>query len=179
MSQHPTTLTDAMATCAHSLQIMADGDLADFEALIHPEAINREASGPPATRGTGPAAFHAAALWLRGAFSGLRWEVHDMAADSDLVAIHSTWSGRHVRPFVTYDDAGTVAQAMPPTGKTFAATQSHWFRPADGKIIEHWANRDDLAMAQQLGWIPPSPGYLVRMALAKNRARRRGNRVSR
>ena len=66
-----------------------------------------------------------------------------MAADSDLVAIRSTWSGRHVRPFVTYDDAGTVTQAMPPTGKTFAATQSHWFRLADGKIIEHWANRDD------------------------------------
>jgi predicted ester cyclase len=94
-----------------------------------------------------------------------------MAADSDLVAIRSTWSGRHVRPFVTYDDAGAVTQAMPPTGKTFAATQSHWFRLADGKIIEHWANRDDLAMAQQLGWIPPSPRYLARMALAKHRAR--------
>ena len=171
MSQHSTTLTDAMATCAHSLQIMADGDLADFEALIHPEAINREASGPPATRGTGPAAFHAAALWLGGAFSDLRWDIHHMAADSDLIAIHSTWSGRHVRPFVTYDNAGAVTQAMPPTGKTFAATQSHWFRLADGKIIEHWANRDDLAMAQQLGWIPPSPRYLARMALAKHRAR--------
>ena len=72
---------------------------------------------------------------------------------------------------MTYDNAGTVAQAMPPTGKTFAATQSHWFRLADGKIIEHWANRDDLAMAQQLGWIPPSPRYLARMALAKHRAR--------
>jgi hypothetical protein len=72
---------------------------------------------------------------------------------------------------VTYDDAGTVTQAMPPTGKTFAATQTHWFRLADGKIIEHWANRDDLAMAQQLGWIPPNPVYLARMALAKRRAR--------
>jgi predicted ester cyclase len=171
MSQRAATLADAKATCAHSLEIMADGGLADFEALVHPEGIDREASGPPATGGTGPAAFHALALWLRGAFSDLRWDVHDMAADSDLIAIHSTWSGRHVRPFVTYDDAGTVTQAMPPTGKTFAATQSHWFRLADGKIIEHWANRDDLAMAQQLGWIPPSPGYLIRMALTKYHAR--------
>jgi hypothetical protein len=47
---------------------------------------------------------------------------------------------------------------------------SHWFRLADGTIIEHWANRDDLAMAQQLGWIPPSPRYLVRMALARRNA---------
>ena len=67
--------------------------------------------------------------------------------------------------------SGNSYQAMPPTGKAFAATQSHWFRLADGKIIEHWANRDDLAMAQQLGWIPPSPRYLARMALAKHRAR--------
>ena len=83
MSQHPTTLTDPKAICAHSLEIMADGDLADFEALAHPEAIDREESGPPATRGTGPAAFHAIALWLRGAFSDLCWDVHHMAADSE------------------------------------------------------------------------------------------------
>ena len=51
---------------------------------------------------------------------------------------------------MTYGEAGAVRQAMPPTTKTFAATQSHWFRLADGKVIEHWANRDDLAMAEQL-----------------------------
>lgn len=170
MSQQLTAPADLKATCARSLEIMADGDLADFEAVVHPAAVNREESGPPATHGAGPAAFHATALWLRGAFSELRWEVHETAADSDLIAIHSTWSGRHVRPFVTYDDTGSATQVMPPTTKTFAATQSHWFRLADGKIIEHWANRDDLDMGQQLGWIPPSPGYLVRMALAKYRA---------
>jgi predicted ester cyclase len=172
MSQQLIALADAKATCARSLEIMADGSLADFEAVIHPEAISLEGGGPPASRGQGPAAFHAIASWLRGAFADLRWEVHQTAADSGLVVIHSTWSGRHVRPFVTYDDRGAVAQAMPPTGKTFAATQSHWFRLADGKIMEHWANRDDLAMGQQLGWIPPGPGYLIRMALAGRRARR-------
>jgi hypothetical protein len=49
-------------------------------------------------------------------------------------------------------------------------TQSHWFRMRDGRILEHWANRDDLGMARQLGWVPPSPAYLVRMGLAKRRA---------
>ena len=72
---------------------------------------------------------------------------------------------------MTYDHTGAVSQAMPPTGMTCSVTQSHWFRVANGKVIEHWANRDDLAMAQQLGWIPPSPRYLLRMALAKHRAR--------
>ena len=170
MTGQPVALADAKAVSVRSLQIMADGDLADFEAVIHPRAVNREAGGPAACRGLGPTAFHATALWLRGAFAELRWEIHEVAAEAGLVAIHGTWAGRHVRPFVTYDDAGAVAQAMPPTNKTFAATQSHWFRLADGTIIEHWANRDDLAMAQQLGWIPPTPRYLVRMALAKRRA---------
>jgi hypothetical protein len=48
-----------------------------------------------------------------------------------------------------------------------------WFRLEDGLIIEHWANRDDLGLVRQLGWIPPSPGYLLRMARAKRQERRR------
>ena len=51
-------------------------------------------------------------------------------------------------------------------------TQSHWFKMKDGVIIEHWANRDDLGTARQLGWIPPTPPYLFKMALAKRRATR-------
>ena len=65
-----------------------------------------------------------------------------------------------------------IAAVFPPRGRTFAVTQTHWFRMRDGKVAEHWANRDDLGMGQQLGWNPPTPGYLVRMLLATRRARR-------
>ena len=90
MSGQPTALAGAKAAAVRSLQIMADEDLTDFEAVIHPQAASREADGPPASRGRGPAAFHATALWLRGAFAELRWEIHEVAAESDIVAIHST-----------------------------------------------------------------------------------------
>ena len=63
--------------------------------------------------------------------------------------------------------------AFPPRGRTFTITQTHWFRMRDGRVAEHWANRDDLGMGQQLGWNPPTPLYLVRMLLATRRARRR------
>lgn len=173
LAHGPATADDAKTVCVRSLHIMANGDLSDFEALIHPSASNREAVNEPmAARGEGPDAFYATALWLRRAFSDMRWDVLETVADGDLVVIHSAMSGRHTGPFVQYDGAGTPSQVMPPTGRTFSAKQTHWFRCAGGKVTEHWANRDDLAMAQQAGWIPPSPRYLVRMALAKRQARR-------
>jgi hypothetical protein len=79
-------------------------------------------------------------------------------------------SGRHTGDFVSFrPGTAAVDSVMPPTGKAFAITQTHWFRTQDGVIIEHWANRDDLAMARQAGWVPPSPGFLLRAAIAKRR----------
>jgi hypothetical protein len=81
-------------------------------------------------------------------------------------------NGRHVAPWVVYNAGAEVDTVFPPTRKPFAATQSHWFRMKDGRIVEHWANRDDLGMSQQLGWVPPSPAYLLRMARAKRQTAR-------
>jgi predicted ester cyclase len=160
--------------CIRSMTTMASGDLADLADVIHPEATNREARHePPACRGRGPAAFAATARWLRAAFADLRFEIHDVVADADLIAVHCTMSGRQTGPFVGYDERGEVAQAFPPTGRTFAVTQTHWFRMRDGLVVEHWANRDDLGQAAQLGWIPPSPVFLLRGALLKRRLSRR------
>ena len=175
------TLTDAEAIdlCVESMQIMVNGTMADFERVVHPRAVNREAAAePPATRVPGPAGFHATALWLRAAFADLAFEVHDAIADGDLVVVHNTMSGRHTGPMVGYAADGSVAEAFPPTGRTFASTQSHWFRLADGQVIEHWANRDDIGTAQQLGWVPPSPIFLFRMWRAKRTARRAAARAS-
>ena len=163
LAQNPATADDPKAVCARSIHIMADGELGEFEALVHPEATNREAVREPmASRGRGPAAYYATALWLRGAYSDLRFDIHEIAADGDLVAVHNTMSGRHTGLFVRYDGAGAVSQVMPPTGRTFSSTQTRWFLLAGGKVIEHWANRDDLATAQQAGWVdsaqPAVPG---------------------
>jgi predicted ester cyclase len=151
---------------------MAAGDRAAFDPLYHPRAVDRENRiQPPSSRVQGPACFYSTAVWLRAAFAGLHYEIHHAVADGDLVAVNSTMNGRHVAAWAVYTDDGAVDTVFPPTNKTFAMTQSHWFRVEDGKIIEHWANRDDLGMAWQVGRIPPTPAYLARMAWAKRRAR--------
>lgn len=166
--------TGDAATAIASIHAMGSGTLADFEALWTTDAVNREAvHEPPDTRGAGPAAMDATARWLRAAFSDLVWQVHEVAHDGDLVVVHTTMSGRQTGPFVAYRPDEQVDAVFPPRGRTFAVTQTHWFRMRDGQIAEHWANRDDLAMGRQLGWTPPTPRYLIRMVRATRRARRR------
>ena len=98
-----TSHADAKELCVRATHIMADGTLADFEAVVHPDARNREdIDEPPASRGRGPAAFYATALWLRDAYAELRWEIHDVIAEGELVVLHATMSGQHVRTFVGY-----------------------------------------------------------------------------
>ena len=165
---------DDTALAIASMRAMASSRRpADLEAFYAADAVNREAKDePPDTRGTGPAALFATALWLRAAFSELGWEIHDAVHEGDLVVLHATMSGRQTGPFVAYGPDGSVKAVFPPRGRRFAVTQTHWFRIRDGKVAEHWANRDDLAMGEQLGWTPPSPLYLARMALARRRIRR-------
>lgn len=166
---------EAVAVCSEQIRSIADGTLARFEQLTHPRAVNHEArSEPPQAREPGPRGFYATALWLRETYDALEFEVHDGVSSPDglLVAVHCTMRGRQLAPFVTYDARGRVERAFPPTGRSFAASQTHWFRLAEGQVIEHWANRDDLGTAQQLGWMPPTPVFLMRMALATRRARR-------
>jgi predicted ester cyclase len=168
------TADQAKALAIRSMQIMVDGSRADFDAVVHPEAINRESKDePPETRGQGPAAFYATALWLRAWFDDLAFEIHDAIVEGDLVAVHNTMSGRQTGPAMLYGEDGGVLRVMPATGKPFATTQTHWLRVRNGKVVEHWANRDDQGTATQLGWIPPTPWYLLKSALATRRARRR------
>jgi predicted ester cyclase len=168
------TADQAKALAIRSMQIMAHGSRDEFDAVFHSDALNREGKDePPECRGRGPAAFYATALWLRQWFADLAFEVHEVVVEGDLVVIHNTMSGRQTGTAVIYGAEGRVEQAMPATGKTFATTQSHWLRLCDGKVIEHWANRDDQGTAMQLGWIPPTPWFLLKALVATRRARRR------
>ncbi|MEU6587248.1 ester cyclase [Nocardia sp. NPDC046763] len=151
------TQVDSKMVAVRSLEIMSTGSRADFDAVIHPDATNREARGePPETRMRGPEGFHATALWLRTAFTDMRHEILH-AADGDLVCLDTIMVGRQQGPFVIYTSEGEVDQVFPSSGKMFSVAQTHWVRIPESMVIEHWAARDDLGRAQQLGWLSMTP----------------------
>ncbi|MFN0090368.1 MAG: ester cyclase [Acidimicrobiales bacterium] len=177
----PATLARAAiaGVAERSIHATLGGSLADLTALIHPDGVNREAiAEPPATRGIGPAAFHATGEWLRAAFSQLAWTTERTVVDDDLVVSYGKLSGCHTGDFVVWTPDGGVERAFAPTGGTFSVRQAHFQRIIDGHVIEHWAVRDDQGMALQLGWIPPTPGFLLRCRRATKRARRAARSLS-
>lgn len=154
-----------------SIHAMASGERTNFDELYASSATDRENRiQPPSSRVPGAAGFWSTAQWLRAAFADLHYDIHHAIADGELVAVNSTMNGRHAAAIAFYAPDGTVDTVFPPTGQPFAMAQSHWFRVRDGLITEHWATRDDLGMAKQLGWIPPKPTYLMKMARAKRKA---------
>jgi predicted ester cyclase len=41
---------------------------------------------------------------------------------------------------------------IPPTGKSAVITGMNTWQVQNGKAVEGWVNRDDIGLAQQLGW---------------------------
>ena len=159
-------------------RIVSEGELEAMDGNVTADFLNiRSAEEPVAARRPGPDGLRATSLWLRDTFADLGFEIHDIVIDGDRVAALVTMRARQHGTFLVYDDqSGKVTDAFPSKGRTLAVKQTHWFRIRDGKISEHDAVRDDLGMAKQLGWLPPTPAYLVRMLLAFRRERRRQRR---
>ena len=169
-----TSQVEAERLVREQFRIIETGELDLADANVTPGYVNHRAVHEPlAARGQGPEALKATARWLRRAFGDLRFDIHDVVVIDDRVIAWVTLHGTNIGPFVVHDSPdGSVTDVFPPTGHSFAARQVHWFRIADGAIAEHDAVRDDMGMAKQVGWIPPRPGFIVRMLLARRRERR-------
>jgi len=169
----PMTRDDTVRLAEAAIRAVFDGSRSDLDAVIHPDATNREAiAEPPTTRGSGPGAFFATGEWLREAFSELAWTTEANVIDGDLVVTYGTMSARQTGPFIAWTPDVKVDRVFLATGKSVRVRQAHFQRIRDGLVVEHWAVRDDQGMALQAGWIPPTPAYLVRCALATRKARR-------
>jgi len=76
--------------------------------------------------------------------------IHEMVAEGDWVVCRITAQGRHnAQPAIPFDSG--IYLLTKPSGRAFSFQHIHMFRIVGGKIKEHWANRDDLGAAKQLG----------------------------
>lgn len=173
VSTHENSRTAERLAREH-LNITASGKIEAVEGNVTPDYFNhRCADEPMETRQRGPEALKATIKWLHRAFADMRFEFHEVLVAGDRVVASVTLHARQRGPFVVHDSPdGTVTDAFPSNGRTFAVRQTHWFRIANGAVAEHDAVRDDLGMAKQLGWIPPKPIFIVRMLLTRWRERR-------
>lgn len=140
------------------------GDAALAATCIHPEHINHMAADePPACAVPGVPGLMATSAWLRLAFTGLSFEIIEMATEGDRSIVHVWMRGTQSGPFTVFPPGGKPV-AFPPTGRAFAVRHCHVIRFRDGLSAEHIAVRDDLGMMTQLGHLPPSPAAVARMA---------------
>ena len=95
-----------------------------------------------------PIVQHIVQIW-RTAFPDLRFTVDFIVAEGDLVMCEVSLQGTHLGKFPMIPPL--QGATLFPNGKTFQAKHIHRFRLKGGKIIEHFAVRDDLGMFQQLG----------------------------
>jgi predicted ester cyclase len=115
-----------------------------FDELVSRDAVDH-ALPPGSPKGLeGAKGFY---TMLRAAFPDLAIRVEATVAEGDLVVHRATSSGTMKGPF----------QGVPATGKHATWTEMHILRVQNGKVVEHWANVDQLGMLQPLG-LAPVPG---------------------
>jgi predicted ester cyclase len=79
-------------------------------------------------------------------FSDLRFEIHNIVAEGDIVCSRWTSVGTH---------DGEVL-GITPTGHSLKRTGMSWQRIERGKFVETWVERDGLGLARDIGAVPPA-----------------------
>ena len=78
----------------------------------------------------------------------IRYEIHEVVADGDLVAARATVHGVH--------NSGHLG--FPATDRPYAMPTMHMYRASGGLLAEHWGVRDELSVLWQVGALPaPEP----------------------
>jgi predicted ester cyclase len=125
-------------------EIFPSGDVDRLADVIAEDAIDHSAR-PDEPQGLVGA--QQTMLWLGSVFSDQRWEIHQVVGEGDTVVVYCTLRGRH-----TGDLLG-----IPPTNREVAMDYVQILRFRDGKAVERWGVRDDMALMRQLGSLPARP----------------------
>lgn len=125
-------------------EVLDAKNLGAAAALVAPDVVDHSAfpGQPPGLEG-----MRARWAMLFEAFPDFQITVHDIIGEGDRVAMRTTGAGTHAGPFF----------GIPPTGRRIVFHETNFNRIVDGRLVEHWADRSNLEVMQQLGALPGKP----------------------
>lgn len=123
-------------------EVFNQGNTSLVDELFAPDFVEHEELPPGVPSGRDGIGLSIS--MLHSAFPDFSATIEDMVAEGAKVSIRLTWSGTHQGEFM----------GLPPTNKRFAISVFDIVRIAEGKIVEHWGQMDNMGMMQQLGLMP-------------------------
>jgi predicted ester cyclase len=125
-----------------------NGDFAILDEMIPMTALDHSTI-PGKSPEKGPASFKSIIGMFRAAIPDIKLTIDDELAEGDKVAHRWTLSGTH---------SGTPLFGVPAKGEKLTFSGTTIVRLENGKVAERWSNVDEMALARQLGLVPPPPG---------------------
>lgn len=123
-------------------EVIHQGNVAAIdESIATNHVLNWPGSPTPMC---GPEGFKHLLIIYASAFPDLHWTTEEVTAQGETVVARLRARGTHQRELM----------GMPPTSKQVTWTETHIFRVAGGKLVEHWTNLDQVGMLQHLGVLP-------------------------
>jgi predicted ester cyclase len=129
------------ALAAEVFDAMNTGQLEKIRDLVSDDFVDH---GFPVPMPPGPDSYIAILTFVTTVLR-VRYEVCDIVAAGDMVAIRATGHGVNA----------VSPQGIEATGKPFAMKTAHFFRSRDGRLCEHWGVRDELDVLCQVGALTP------------------------
>ena len=125
-----------------------DGNFALLEEMIPADALDHSTI-PGKSPEKGAESFKSIIGMFRAAIPDIHLTIDDEFGEGDKVVHRWTLKGTHT---------GTPLFGVPPSGKVLQFSGTTIVRLANGKVAERWSNVDEMALARQLGLVPPPPG---------------------
>ncbi|HUY27600.1 MAG TPA: ester cyclase [Candidatus Binataceae bacterium] len=139
---------DAKAVVRRFVEQVQDQHRLDLvDELFDPEYIDHATPGgmPPAAAKHPVDGFKQFFSGILSAFPDLRVTLEDQIAEGDKVVTRKRFRGIHSDPF----------WGVAPSGKRLELEVIDIFRVKKGRLAEHWAQLDVMALLRQIGAAPP------------------------